>query len=168
MILIFFFQAEDGIRDRDVTGVQTCALPISVLDKVVRDQRLFLWVGSPADKPAFAGFQLAEQYGPGAYGLTVDSAGRIYTLATADGMELEHGAVGDSIGTRLGFRWAPSRNVLLAAGRRIAFGVATLRDAARRLGEKLEVHMDPNGNLLRIELLGADPVRVTGIVNSVV
>src|SRR5436305_14976916 len=27
---IFFFQAEDGIRDADVTGVQTCALPISV------------------------------------------------------------------------------------------------------------------------------------------
>src|SRR5207249_7830880 len=26
-----FFQAEDGIRDRNVTGVQTCALPISVL-----------------------------------------------------------------------------------------------------------------------------------------
>src|SRR5207253_7394377 len=27
--LIFFFQAEDGIRDGHVTGVQTCALPIS-------------------------------------------------------------------------------------------------------------------------------------------
>src|SRR5690554_8138725 len=26
--MIFFFQAEDGIRDADVTGVQTCALPI--------------------------------------------------------------------------------------------------------------------------------------------
>src|SRR5699024_11479347 len=26
--LVFFFQAEDGIRDRNVTGVQTCALPI--------------------------------------------------------------------------------------------------------------------------------------------
>src|SRR5207248_3863960 len=25
---LFFFQAEDGIRDRTVTGVQTCALPI--------------------------------------------------------------------------------------------------------------------------------------------
>src|SRR5699024_11271684 len=25
-----FFQAEDGIRDRNVTGVQTCALPISL------------------------------------------------------------------------------------------------------------------------------------------
>src|SRR6266496_5736716 len=28
----FFFQAEDGIRDLYVTGVQTCALPISWLD----------------------------------------------------------------------------------------------------------------------------------------
>src|SRR5258707_3051947 len=27
-LLIFFFQAEDGIRDIGVTGVQTCALPI--------------------------------------------------------------------------------------------------------------------------------------------
>src|SRR5207245_6105176 len=27
--IIFFFQAEDGIRDATVTGVQTCALPIS-------------------------------------------------------------------------------------------------------------------------------------------
>src|SRR2546422_11529619 len=28
VILLFFFQAEDGIRDVAVTGVQTCALPI--------------------------------------------------------------------------------------------------------------------------------------------
>src|SRR5467141_4936981 len=27
--LVFFFQAEDGIRGASVTGVQTCALPIS-------------------------------------------------------------------------------------------------------------------------------------------
>src|SRR2546422_6296366 len=30
----FFFQAEDGIRDVAVTGVQTCALPISTSPKV--------------------------------------------------------------------------------------------------------------------------------------
>src|SRR5260370_29751327 len=28
-VSFFFFQAEDGIRDSSVTGVQTCALPIS-------------------------------------------------------------------------------------------------------------------------------------------
>src|SRR5437879_10978383 len=29
LVVFFFFQAEDGIRDTSVTGVQTCALPIS-------------------------------------------------------------------------------------------------------------------------------------------
>src|SRR5687767_15718560 len=29
LVFFFFFQAEDGIRDKLVTGVQTCALPIS-------------------------------------------------------------------------------------------------------------------------------------------
>src|SRR5690606_40998063 len=29
VVVLFFFQAEDGIRDFHVTGVQTCALPIS-------------------------------------------------------------------------------------------------------------------------------------------
>src|SRR2546430_6315600 len=39
VVLFFFFQAEDGIRDLTVTGVQTCALPISVA--------LFSYVGLP-------------------------------------------------------------------------------------------------------------------------
>src|SRR5690606_40069382 len=30
-VVLFFFQAEDGIRDFHVTGVQTCALPISAI-----------------------------------------------------------------------------------------------------------------------------------------
>src|SRR2546430_11447361 len=37
-LLVFFFQAEDGIRDLTVTGVQTCALPILFL---------FWWRPSP-------------------------------------------------------------------------------------------------------------------------
>src|SRR5699024_7660729 len=32
--VVFVFQAEDGIRDRNVTGVQTCALPIYPLDRI--------------------------------------------------------------------------------------------------------------------------------------
>src|SRR5260370_37442362 len=31
MVVVFFFQAEDGIRDSSVTGVQTCALPICLV-----------------------------------------------------------------------------------------------------------------------------------------
>src|SRR6266404_5024165 len=43
MCFFFFFQAEDGIRDKLVTGVQTCALPIaaqaSATAKAARDSR---------------------------------------------------------------------------------------------------------------------------------
>src|SRR5207245_3676805 len=34
VLMVFFFQAEDGIRDATVTGVQTCALPIFIVDRV--------------------------------------------------------------------------------------------------------------------------------------
>src|SRR5256886_12232937 len=34
LIFFFFFQAEDGIRDLTVTGVQTCALPILLGDAI--------------------------------------------------------------------------------------------------------------------------------------
>src|SRR5207249_6264794 len=35
-----FFQAEDGIRDRNVTGVQTCALPISMFSYKAKNYAL--------------------------------------------------------------------------------------------------------------------------------
>src|SRR5690625_6799786 len=35
---MFFFQADDGIRDGHVTGVQTCALPIFELLGLIEDQ----------------------------------------------------------------------------------------------------------------------------------
>src|SRR5689334_23473162 len=37
--IFFFFQAEDGIRDGTVTGVQTCALPISAFNQRSRQRR---------------------------------------------------------------------------------------------------------------------------------
>src|SRR5215216_6861059 len=39
--ICFFFQAEDGIRDDLVTGVQTCALPISTISRLVN--AFFRW-----------------------------------------------------------------------------------------------------------------------------
>src|SRR5256885_11099294 len=39
-VCFFFFQAEDGIRDYKVTGVQTCALPIYVVQAVMPEREL--------------------------------------------------------------------------------------------------------------------------------
>src|SRR5699024_11444606 len=45
----FFFQAEDGIRDRNVTGVQTCALPIFQQSANARSPMFFRQPGSTGD-----------------------------------------------------------------------------------------------------------------------
>src|SRR5439155_3491795 len=82
----FFFQAEDGIRDGHVTGVQTCALPILILDGYPLCERgqggtalalsataamaggligmIFLAMAAPALA------ELALQFGPAEYFLT--------------------------------------------------------------------------------------------------
>src|SRR2546430_11429001 len=40
ILVFFFFQAEDGIRDLTVTGVQTCALPISAWARNASESRI--------------------------------------------------------------------------------------------------------------------------------
>src|SRR5258708_8695771 len=58
----FFFQAEDGIRDDLVTGVQTCALPICDLSLAARIQRRLL----PEPGLAPAGWDVHYHYQPAA------------------------------------------------------------------------------------------------------
>src|SRR3989442_7460929 len=47
---VFFFQAEDGIRDADVTGVQTCALPICPLSSSARGTHGFSAECAPTEE----------------------------------------------------------------------------------------------------------------------
>src|ERR1039457_7172764 len=42
---MFFFQAEDGIRDYKVTGVQTCALPIYQRGSICKSENGEVWYG---------------------------------------------------------------------------------------------------------------------------
>src|SRR5690625_7944555 len=55
-----FFQAEDGIRDGHVTGVQTCALPISML---LRGSRVPTAVTCANDVTAVGVLSAAREYG---------------------------------------------------------------------------------------------------------
>src|SRR5258707_15862267 len=58
----FFFQAEDGIRDIGVTGVQTCALPILHVVEGIGDPLGWLREPLPVRKAAL---RLASEAGPG-------------------------------------------------------------------------------------------------------
>ncbi|MFI5234422.1 MAG: polysaccharide biosynthesis tyrosine autokinase [Gemmatimonadales bacterium] len=137
-----------------------------VLDSVVREQRLYLTFKDPADVQLAAGFDLADGFHPGDYALSIDGAGGGYVLRTSDGHEIERGSVGDSIGRSVGLRWKPAPSEL-PAGRAVAFSVLTPRDASRQLAQQLTVHIDPEGNILRIELEGTAPARIASVVNAI-
>ncbi len=137
-----------------------------VLDQVVRDLRLYLDVKRPSDRGRFAGFRVSETFRPGDYRLSVSADGKAYTLASADGLELQRGTVGDSVGSRLGFLWVPAPGSL-PPGHVVEFSVMPPRDAALRLGEQLDVRMDLNGNFLALELRGTSPTLISSILNAV-
>src|SRR5699024_8083335 len=67
---IFFYQAEDGIRDRNVTGVQTCALPISQCLADVRKKM----VKSLIRKKSFSRSRLLGKY----WRVIIDGTGLFY------------------------------------------------------------------------------------------
>src|SRR3989440_3946902 len=47
LLFFFFFQAEDGIRDLIVTGVQTCALPICPVGLPLQSANCAAWWAAP-------------------------------------------------------------------------------------------------------------------------
>src|SRR2546421_8333643 len=62
LFFFFFFQAEDGIRDLIVTGVQTCALPILITDSILdatSEDRIAL--GSSRGAVAYVALTIADR-----------------------------------------------------------------------------------------------------------
>src|SRR5699024_12097998 len=73
MFYFFFFQAEDGIRDRNVTGVQTCALPISLQVKNAIDDTQASQPVKPKMDDVSEIMLLLEKSSPGSVTGIVDS-----------------------------------------------------------------------------------------------
>jgi len=136
----------------------------AVLDRVARDQRLYLQMPKGPD-PALRTLNVADQFRPGDYRLTTDSA-HGYMLAKLDGGVLDRGTVGDSIGRGLGLLWVPTADSL-PPKHSVEFRLETAREAALHLSDALDARMDYNGNFLKIELRGQYPVRITAILNAV-
>lgn len=139
-----------------------------VLDYVVEELKLYLSVRSRDDQPLFKAFNLTgSNLVAGGYVLEVDEEGDEVRLRTAEGILVETGAPGDTLGLQLGFAWVPPPTEL-RPGHEVAFWVTIPRDAARALGGQIETTMDLNGNFLRINLRGPDPELIAATVNRVV
>jgi capsular exopolysaccharide synthesis family protein len=136
----------------------------AIIDPVVRELRLNVSYKLPGDSIFFRQFESMPSLRPGRYVLTAESGGK-YLLTTAKGDQIERGVVGDSIGRKVGFGWAPEAR-LLPAGRAVTFSVATPRSASAALLSKLRTTLPDDGQFLTISLSGSDPVRTANTLNA--
>lgn len=140
-----------------------------VLDSVALTQRLYLTPARQQDSLVFAGFGLAEQFASGNYTLLVDGPGRTWTLNSERAGDVETGAVGDSIGRKLGFRWAPTAQAL-GADRTIKFGLVTPREAGQAIAENFttQLNNEQQANFIRLSLVGSNPGKTADVLNGVI
>lgn len=134
-----------------------------IVEPVVRKLRLNVSY-KPTDSLLFTSFESLPSLKPGAYVLKIDSVGG-YRLTTAKNVVVERGRVGDSIGRKIGFGWAPDAR-MLGRNRVIEFSVATPRSAAGGLLGRLTTFLPDDGQFLKITLSGSDPVRDANTLNA--
>lgn len=135
----------------------------SIVEPVVRNLRLN--VGhKAADSVFFTGFESLPSLRPGKYVLLPQQGGR-YVLSDDNKVTIERGILGDSIGKKVGFGWAPDAR-LFTPGRSLIFSVSTPRSAAVGLLSSMHSSLPDDGQFLTITLSGWDPDRTAKTLNA--
>jgi succinoglycan biosynthesis transport protein ExoP len=139
-----------------------------VLDSVAISEKLYLTPAEQKDSLAFSGFALGEKPITGYYILKVDDAGRAWTLESDRAGPVDAGAVGDSIGRKVGFLWAPTPQSL-GAGRSIGFSVVTPREAGQKLLASFTTQLNnpQQANFIRLSVVGPNAAKAASVLNAV-
>jgi uncharacterized protein involved in exopolysaccharide biosynthesis len=154
-------QAEELLKS---SGWQDLLRSYAIADPVVTNLGLFVEPARSADSTVFRGFRAEQQkLRPGDYRITI--ANGKYTLSLKAGLEVERGAVGDSIGRQLGFQWQPTLQQF--AGRKdVEFNVRTPREASELLIRKLKMVLNDGSSFLFLRMTGDDAQRSAATLNA--
>lgn len=136
----------------------------AILDKTVRKLRTFVWTKKPEDAPILAGLEITDRLVPGEYTLEVE--GQRWQLLNKKDSVVEAGAVGDSIGRRIGLQWRPEA-AQLRDGREATFTVITPRDAAVGLQRRLVISLPERSNIMTVRLTDRNPEMAARTLNMI-
>src|SRR4029078_2206167 len=138
----------------------------AIVDSVVTSLRLNVFYAQPSDSALLANLQVLPNLRSGSYILRVDSTGSRYVLSTLreKDIALQKGAVGGSVGRRLGIAWVPNPE-LMRAGRTVQFTVVTPRSMSINLLGHMRASLPEDGQFLTITLSGTDPRRIAQTLN---
>lgn len=136
-----------------------------ISDAVVQKMGLFVEPEDDADSVVFHNFTLAARFVPGRYVLAVDQQQRRYALNSSTDQRVESGALGDSIGRKVGFLWAPPPAALQGRDE-IEFTVYTPREASIKVAKRMTATIPDNTNFLQLALRDDDPQRAALVLNT--
>jgi len=136
-----------------------------VYDPVVVRLRLYLRPENADDSVAFRGFDTERTFKTGVYTLVTSEDGTEWTLSS-QGQDPVRGAVGDSIGGWLGWRWAPTVDQL-GPGRSVRFTISPPREVSNDINARLSARLPDEGTFMRIGLEGPDRKELPVVLNAI-
>ncbi len=134
-----------------------------VVDPVFTRLRLYVTPSAPADSLLFRAFEVEPAIRAGTY--TLRTSGARYELVLGEEAIVETGAVGDSIGRAVGFRWQPSA-ALLANRRAVEFTVRTPREVSVQLTQRMQPRLLEGSSLLTMTFSDPDPQMAALTLNT--
>lgn len=138
----------------------------AVLEPVIRSLGLHIRPTTGLDQQALIEFDVRDDFQPGSYRLDVNGETESYRLVEGpDAIMLEEGGLGDSVGTELGFAWAPDPDAFREVGS-VSFRLLSIQEAMRQLSTGLRVDTS-GGNFMHIDLVGGNPQEIADAVNAI-
>ncbi len=156
-------QAEELLK---ASGWQDLLRSFAIADPVVNDLALFVNPKRASDSTLFRSFRvdpIQSRLRPGSYVLKV--SGDRYSLLLQPGLDVETGALGDSIGRPAGFKWQPAARSLAGRGD-IEFDVQTPREASIALIKRLKMSLQEGSSFLFLNLTGQNAQRTAATLNA--
>ena len=137
----------------------------AVLLPVVDSLGLHLRVEDADHRRLFGSFQAVDNMVPGAYRLFVAEGGRWQLRREGQGSPVEQGRSGEPIGSSSGFAWTPDLSTV-GPGTDIEFTLLSGQNAARDLGDRLNVQYRNRSDIIAATLTWHDPYEGAEILNA--
>lgn len=138
-----------------------------VLDPVVRARKLYISNSDTLDLPLFKDFDLGTgRFLPGEFEFAIQDDGKRYDLKQKNGFWSESGAIGDSVGRQIGFKWLP-RPGRDHWGKKVKFSLISPREASVALARRLDPKLREE-NFLLLTLREKNPEAAAHTMNTLI
>lgn len=129
-----------------------------VADAVVRNLGLYIHAENAADSTVMSALSTGDRFAPGRYELAIDRDRKAWRLQLPSGSAVDSGAVGDSVGKSLGFKWVLPASAFDGSGTKtVHFTVSTPREMANNYVNRLTVSLPDRSTFMTLTMHDPDP-----------